>query len=202
MIVRLEGTLLEKSPSHAVIACGGVGYRASISLVTSEQLPAVGERALLHTHLIVRDDGMELVGFATPSERDAFLLLTAIPGVGTRIALSILSTMSIGELQNAILTNNVLQLQRIPGVGRKTAERVALELREKIGAISLASEAGGGDSSILTSEALSAMVVLGYNRSLAEKALRSAVESCRQEGIEPSVEVLVKRALRILHQAG
>ncbi len=197
MIARLEGRLLEKSPSYAIVDCGGVGYRASISLTTSEALPPVGERAILHTHLLVREDGMELVGFATPSERDAFLLLTAIPGIGTRIALGILSALSVAELQHAILANNTLQLQRIPGVGRKTAERLVLELRERIGGIVPVSTTTD-DSSVLLAESLSALLVLGYNRHVAEKALRTALEQCRQEEVPPTVEHLVKRALRII----
>jgi Holliday junction DNA helicase RuvA len=197
MIVRLDGRLVEKSPSHAVIDCAGVGYRASISLNTSEALPPVGERTVLHTHLIVRDDGMELVGFATPSERDAFLMLTAIPGVGTRTALAILSSLSVRELQHAVLANNTVQLQRIPGVGRKTAERLVLELREPI--VRLVPEtASDGDATLQFAEALSALTVLGYNRVVAEKALRTALEQCRQEQIVPNVELLVKRALRIV----
>lgn len=197
MIVRLDGRLVEKSPSHAVIDCAGVGYRASISLNTSEALPPVGERTVLHTHLIVRDDGMELVGFATPSEREAFLMLTAIPGVGTRTALAILSSLSVSDLQHAVLANNTVQLQRIPGVGRKTAERLVLELREPI--VRLVPEtASDGDGTLQFAEALSALTVLGYSRVVAEKALRTALEQCRQEQIVPNVELLVKRALRIV----
>jgi Holliday junction DNA helicase RuvA len=197
MIVRLDGRLVEKSPSHAVIDCAGVGYRASISLNTSEALPPVGERTVLHTHLIVRDDGMELVGFATPSEREAFLMLTAIPGVGTRTALAILSSLSVRELQHAVLANNTVQLQRIPGVGRKTAERLVLELREPIVRL-VPDTASDGDATLQFAEALSALTVLGYSRVVAEKALRTALEQCRQEQIVPNVELLVKRALRIV----
>lgn len=199
MIARLSGTLIEKSPSHIVVDCGGIGFRMSVSLTTSEQLPSVGEHAIVHTHLIVRDDGIELVGFATPSEREMFLLLIAIPGVGTRIALSILSAMSVAELQHAVLANNLVVLQRIPGVGKKTAERLVLELREKIASVSIERE-GVGEFSLLLSEALQAMVVLGYNRAQAEKALRTAFETMRQQGQSPSVETLIKHALRILHQ--
>jgi Holliday junction DNA helicase RuvA len=198
MIVRLEGILLEKSPASAVVDCNGVGYFANISLTTSEQLPHVGQRAVLHTHLIVRDDAMELVGFATPAERDVFLLLVGIPGVGMRTALSILSAMSVSQLQEAIVANNLPVLQRIPGVGRKTAERLVLELREKIGAIAPARD---GEVLPVLNEALRAMVVLGYNRNHAEKALRTAFDQCRAEGITPSVEQLVKLALRLVHNA-
>lgn len=200
MIARLAGTLLEKSHSHAVIECGGIGFRASISLMTSEELPPAGHHAVLHTHLLVRDDGIELVGFSSPNERDVFLLLIAIPGIGTRTALNVLSAMTLGELQQAILANNLVQLQRIPGVGRKTAERLVLELREKIGGIPVPQSAAGEHGAVL-GEALSAMVVLGYNRGQAEKALRSALEHIQQENIEPTVETLLKRALRIIHQS-
>lgn len=198
MIVRLEGVLLEKSPSSAVVSCSGVGYHANISLTTFEQLPQVGERAVLHTHLIVRDDGWELVGFATPRERDAYLLLVGIPGVGMRIALNILSAMSVSQLQEAIIANNLAVLQRIPGVGRKTAERLVLELREKIAGVAPAHE---GQVLPVLDEALRAMVVLGYNRQQAEKALRAALDQCRVEGKTPSIEHLVKQALRLVHNA-
>lgn len=200
MIVRLAGILLEKSHAHAVIECGGVGYRASISLMTSEELPPAGHHAVLHTHLLVREDGIELVGFSSTSERDAFLLLIAIPGIGTRTALNVLSAMSLGELQHAILANNLVHLQRIPGIGRKTAERLVLELREKIGGISVPQPAAAEHGAVLT-EAISAMVVLGYNRGQAEKALRSALEQIQEENIEPNMETLLKRALRIIHQS-
>ncbi|GIV54397.1 MAG: Holliday junction ATP-dependent DNA helicase RuvA [Candidatus Kapaibacterium sp.] len=201
MIARLEGRILEKSPSHVIIDCGGVGYRVHISLTTSEALPPVGHQTLLHTHLIVREDSMELVGFATQSERDAFLLLTAIPGVGMRIALGILSAMSVTELQHAVLANNTVQLQRIPGVGRKTAERLVLELRERIAAIAPAPSLDGNIASLL-GESLSALLVLGYNRQVAEKALRTAFEQCQDDGEHPNVEQLVKRALRIVAGQG
>jgi Holliday junction DNA helicase RuvA len=196
MIVRLEGILREKSPSYVVIECNGVGYGVSISLTTMESLPSIGERAVLHTHLIVRQDAMELVGFATPSEREAFLLLVGIPGVGVRTALSILSALSVAQLQEAVIANNLVLLQRIPGIGRKTAERLILELREKIGGI-----VSGQDGHVLPilDEALRAMVVLGYHRQHAEKALRVAFDEYRAEGLSPSVELLVKRALRHVH---
>jgi len=196
MIVRLEGILREKSPSYVVVECNGVGYGVSISLTTMESLPSIGERAVLHTHLIVRQDAMELVGFATPSEREAFLLLVGIPGVGVRTALSILSALSVAQLQEAIIANNLVLLQRIPGIGRKTAERLILELREKIGGI-----VSGQDGHVLPilDEALRAMVVLGYHRQHAEKALRVALDEYRAEGLSPCVELLVKRALRHVH---
>lgn len=199
MIVRLEGRLVEKAPAYAVVDCGGVGYRVSISVTTMDALPNVGEHAVLHTHLIVREDGMELVGFATPSERDAFLMLIGIPGVGVRTALSILSALSVVELQQAVLTNNTALLQQIPGVGRKTAERLVLELREKIGSIAVAAPAGDGAPSALLSEALSALLVLGYNHQRAESSLRQAFDQLRTEGAQITIEQLVKRALRLIH---
>ncbi|MCX7930316.1 MAG: Holliday junction branch migration protein RuvA [Chlorobi bacterium] len=197
MIARLDGIVLEKSPSHVVVECNGIGFRISIPVSTSEVLPAIGQRTALHTHLLVREDAFELVGFATVGERDAFQLLITIPGVGVRTALGILSAMSVGQLQQAVLSNNIAQLQRIPGVGRKTAERLVLELRERIGAVEVKHSAVE-EASLLLTEALSAMIVLGYNRQQAEKAIRVAFDDCRRDGIEPSLEVLVKRALRII----
>lgn len=199
MIARLDGILIEKTPAAAIIDCNGVGYRVSISVTTFDVLPENGSRIVLHTSLLVRDDALELVGFATQSERDAFHLLVATPGIGTRTALAILSALSVAELQRAVLSGNTAILQRIPGVGRKTAERLIIELREKVASIDTGAPSIDGRYAQVVSEALSALVVLGYNRQHAEKALRTALEQIQEESSSPTIELLVKRALRLLH---
>lgn len=180
-----------------VIDCGGVGYAVSVPLSTADQLPRVGENVTVHTILHVREDAMQLFGFLTTAERSAFTLLTSITGIGGRTALGILSASSISDLRRAVTQGNLVALQRLPGVGKKTAERMVVELREKI--LSIESEAGApqvesitGDSTI--EEALGALVSLGYSRGAAEKAVRAVI------AVDPtaatSSESLIRKALR------
>lgn len=196
MIEHLSGTLIDKNPTKAIISAAGVGYATLISLSTFELLPNVGEAASLFTHLAVREDALTLYGFATVAERDAFLLLTSVTGVGARIAIGVLSGTGIDALKEQIARADAGSLVRLPGVGRKLAERMILELRDKIGAIDSGATSYTTQTFGVREEALTALVVLGYNRASAEKAIRAALKT--KGDVEESVEVLIKEALRQL----
>ncbi|MBL7987902.1 MAG: Holliday junction branch migration protein RuvA [Chlorobi bacterium] len=198
MIEYLSGTLLEKTPTKAVILAGGVGYGALISLATFERLPAVGQNASLHTYLAVREDAMTLYGFAETMEREMFLLLTGVNGIGPKIAIGILSSAGTDTLRENIARGNAAALTALPGVGKKTAERMALELRDKISALGGESGnafgAAAGSVPEIRAEALAALVALGYGRPVAERAIRSALKEGPQ--VERNVETLLKAALK------
>jgi Holliday junction DNA helicase RuvA len=194
MIASVSGTVQARRPDHVVIDCGGVGYRLSVSSKTLEQVPAAGRTASLLAHLILKDDGMHLFGFATEAERELFLRLISVSGVGPKMALAALSGSSTGELRRAIATGDAKRFQVVPGIGRKTAERVIVELRDAI-----ASELDGerrstpssGDSP--RSLAREGLVGLGYDAAEAEKMLEGAAEAL---GGDAAPEALIQAALR------
>lgn len=195
MIAQLTGTVAHKQGMEVVIDCHGVGYAVSIPLSTADTVPAIGERVTLFTILAVREDAMQLYGFASTSEREAFTLLTSIQGIGGRTALGILSSTSIADLRKAVATGNVMALQRLPGIGKKTAERLIIELREKI--INVVPESGNSLTASATpavDDAVSALQALGFARAAAEKAVKSAIT------VDPasadSSEKLIRLALR------
>src|SRR5947208_1028055 len=130
MIASVSGSVQARRPDHVVIDCGGVGYRLSVSSKTLEQVPAAGQAATLLAHLILKDDGINLYGFATEAERDLFLRLISVSGIGPKMALTALSGSSVGELRSAIAAGDAKRFQVVPGIGKKTAERVIVELRE------------------------------------------------------------------------
>jgi len=132
MISRLRGILVEKTATEAVVDCNGVGYSAFISLATYDRLPATGEEVELKTLLIPRDDALILYGFHNDIERDAFKMLISISGVGAKTAIAVLSSLSVEELQGYIVSGNSIALQKLQGIGKKTAERIILELKDKI----------------------------------------------------------------------
>jgi Holliday junction DNA helicase RuvA len=134
MIALLSGEVAVRRADHVVLSCGGVGYRLAVSAETLRQVPAAGRPATLHTHLIVRDDALLLYGFASEAERDLFHLLVGVQGVGPKVALAVLSGGSPRELLAAVAAGDTARLQAVPGVGRRTAERIVVELREKVGA--------------------------------------------------------------------
>jgi Holliday junction DNA helicase RuvA len=144
MIASLRGTVLIRRPENVVIECSGVGYRVAVSAHTLLQIPAEGAEATLHSHLIVRDDAMQLYGFASEDERDLFLMLIGVQGVGPKMALAVLSGGTTGELLNAIAAGDAARFQAVPGIGKRTAERVIVELREKVG------ERGQGEGIVVT----------------------------------------------------
>ncbi len=132
MIASVSGTVIARSPGQVVIEAAGVGYRLAVSSETLSGAPGVGEPAMLHTHLVLRDDGMHLYGFATETERELFLMLIGVQGVGPKVALAVLSGGRPRELLNAIAAGDAARFQAVPGIGKRTAERVIVELREKV----------------------------------------------------------------------
>ena len=196
MISQLRGTIIRKDPTELILDVNGVGYQVIIPLSTYEQLGQSDGVVTILTHMHVREDLMQLYGFATEAERELFRLLISVSGIGPKMAQGILSGLSPSELKNAIVSNNLVALTSISGVGRKTAERIILELRHKLGKIETSEPAVVPTSSQLKvrSEALVALMSLGYQRSSAEKALRTVLSEA--SGMELSVEELIKRALR------
>jgi Holliday junction DNA helicase RuvA len=198
MISRLTGQLIAKSPGEVVLDVQGVGFTLNIPLSTFEQLGKVGSRATLHTHLHLREDAIQLFGFATEDERDIFRILLSVNGIGPKMAQGILSGISTTELKNHIVAGNPAGLTSVPGIGRKTAERLIVELRDSLGRFdSTESHEGTGDKrTSIRNEALLALTSLGYSRTSAEKAIRSALQESKDA--EASVEALVKHSLRFV----
>lgn len=197
MIEYLSGILIEKTPVKAVLLCSGVGYGVLISLATYEQLPEIEQEASLFTYLAVREDALTLFGFAEVSERDMFILLTSVNGVGPKTALGVLSGMGAGQLREHIASGNAAALTALPGIGKKSAERIALELRDKIdatGSTPAAVQSDGLGKAVVRGDALSALVELGYGRAAAERAIRGALKGGPE--VESSIEALIKAALR------
>jgi Holliday junction DNA helicase RuvA len=177
MIALVSGEVAVRRADHVVVACGGVGYRLNVSAETLRHVPRVGEGASLHTHLIVRDDALLLYGFATEEERDLFLLLIGVQSVGPKMALAVLSGGPPRELLGAVAAGDTARLQAVPGIGKRTAERIVVELREKVGVPDPSDEAivitrtGEDDPRALAREGL---VGLGFSPQEAEALLRSA----------------------------
>lgn len=176
MIASVRGKVLERRPDHVVIECSGVGYRLAISAETLRSIPASGKQATVHAHLVAREDSLSLYGFATEEERDLFLSLTSVSGIGPKVAIAILSGGSPRELLRAIAAGDAKRFQAAPGVGKRTAERLIVELREKVaGELSEEVAASGsvddGDQRILAREGL---VSLGYELAEAERLLDGA----------------------------
>jgi holliday junction DNA helicase RuvA len=197
MIASLTGVLKSKNPTEILIDVNGVGYSVTIPLSTFEKLGDVESNVTLLTHLHIREDAMQLFGFATPDERFFFKLLITVNGIGPKIAQGILSGITVTDLKQHIAHENIPALTAIPGVGRKTAERLIIELRDKIGKVDLSSTGTfgtQGDEGDLRQEALLALTSLGYNRPIAEKALRQVLAETKGETL--SLQDLIKRALR------
>ena len=169
MIGRLSGTILEKQPPLVLLDVQGVAYEVDVPMSTFYQLPATGTKVTLHTHLLVREDAHLLYGFATESERVAFRQLLKISGIGARTALSVLSGLTVDELYKAVAVEDVARLIKIPGIGRKTAERLLLELRDKLDAGLATISAARPQSS--RGDALHALIALGYSDKEANAAL-------------------------------
>ena len=197
MIASLTGILKYKSPTEILIDVNGIGYTVSIPLSTYEKLGDVGSSISLLTYFHVREDAMQLFGFFSDEERRLFKLLISVSGIGPKIAQSILSGMNVEELKSYLTSGNVIALTAIPGVGKKTAERLILELRDKVGKAIADGEpisALGMASAMMRAEALQALTSLGYNLQIAEKSIRLVLKET--EGSNISLEELVKRALR------
>lgn len=189
MISFLDGILVSKSPTEIIVDVNGVGYAVHIPLSTFEKLDGVNQRVRIFTHLHVREDAMLLFGFVSEAEREIFRLLIGVSGIGPKIAQGVLSGMDASELRQAILSNNIAALTAIQGVGRKTAERIVMELRDKVGRMGEIAPTAGQPG--LRSEALQALLSLGYTRAGAESALNAVLKNSG----ELPVEELVKQAL-------
>jgi len=171
MIALLEGTVAVRRADHVVVSCGGVGYRLAVSAETLRHVPRVGRPATLYTHLIVRDDALLLYGFATEEERDLFLLLIGVQSVGPKMALAVLSGGPPRELLAAITGGDTARLQAAPGIGKRTAERIVVELREKVGEPIVISRGASDDPRMLARDGL---VGLGFSPQEADKLLDGA----------------------------
>lgn len=191
MIGRLSGILLEKNPPQLLVDCNGVGYELGVPMSTFYNLPGLGEKVTLLTHLAVREDAHLLYGFGTVEERNVFKQLIKISGVGARTALSILSGMSVADLAHAITLQEAGRLTKIPGIGKKTAERLLLELKGKLGAD--LGVAGGAMHSDATSDILNALVALGYSDKEAMLALKQVPSGTGvSDGIKLALKALSK----------
>jgi len=204
MIAHLSGTLLSKHATSVILDVGGVGYEVSIPLSTFYDLAEIGSIVQLRIYTHVREDALQLFGFKTARERELFLRIISVSGIGPKLGITLMSGMSADEMIESIRTNNLARLVLIPGIGRKTAERLVIELREKMAA--LATEGADDENRLapagpapisedgVRSDALSALLNLGYQRSAAEKA----IDNVMRETPELSVETVLRSSLRKL----
>ena len=193
MIAHIQGKLVEKSPTEVVIDCNGVGYHINISLYTFSLLPNT-DFVKLYTHLQIKEDAHSLFGFMEKSERELFKLLLSVSGIGASIARTMLSSLDPKQIIQAIASADVVTIQNIKGIGSKTAQRVILDLREKVLKIYDIDEISTSQHNINREESLSALEVLGYMRKNAEKV----VDKISKENPEASVEMIIKQALKNL----
>jgi len=193
MIAHLQGKLVEKTPTQVVIDCGGVGYHVNISLHTYSLLPA-SDFIKLFTHLQIKEDAHTLFGFVEKSEREIFKMLLSVSGIGASIARTMLSSLEPKQIINAIASGDVSTIQSIKGIGSKTAQRVILDLKEKVLKLYDLDEVSMSQNNTNRDEALSALEVLGFVRKTSEKV----VEKIIKEEPEGSVESIIKKALKIL----
>ncbi|NND70109.1 MAG: Holliday junction branch migration protein RuvA [Rhodothermales bacterium] len=194
MITTLKGTLVEKKPTEIVVAVGGVGFQLLITTSTFETLPDVASPISLYTHLHVREESLTLFAFSSEDERSVFRILISVSGVGPKLALAALSSMSPNELRGHVVSRNLGILTKIPGVGKKTAERLVVELRDKLEPVEL-SQSGDTTrgSSTVRMDAVSALQALGLSRSVAEKNVDKVLS--RSDG-SLSIEQVIRHALR------
>jgi Holliday junction DNA helicase RuvA len=181
MIAHLRGTLLVKHPNQAIVEAHGVGYDVVISVPTFSELPAAGAEVALHVHTHVREDALSLYGFLRIAEKHLFEKLLTVSGIGPKLAITILSGMPADEMVGAIRSGDIGRLTRIPGIGKKTAERMVLELRDKLPAPTGTAEVSLAAASPVEEDVLSALVNLGYQRAAAEKALQVATRGGKGE---------------------
>ncbi len=194
MIAHLRGTLLAKHPNQAIVETHGVGYDVAISVPTFTGMPAEGAEVALHIHTHVREDALSLYGFLRLAEKQLFERLLTVSGIGPKLAITILSGMPADEMIEAIRGGDLARLTRIPGIGKKTAERMVLELRDKLPAPQGASETSTAPASPVEEDVISALINLGYQRAAADKALLAA----RGNKSPQSFEVLFREALGAL----
>ena len=190
MIGRLRGSLLELGESVAVIDVGGVGYEVEVTTGAAASLAAAAHEVDLHTHFIAREDGQSLYGFANAAERDLFRSVIKIPGIGPKLALALLSTVSPEQFAAAVTSGNVAAITRVPGIGKKTASRLVVELRDRVDAIAVAAATSGGNEAV--QEAVLALVALGYRDGTAAQVIGEVAAA----HADASVQDLIKEALK------
>ena len=192
MIGRLSGVLLEKNPPQLLLDVAGVAYEVDVPMSTFYNLPATGERITLYTHLVVREDAHLLYGFGTEGERSAFRQLMKVNGIGAKIGLSVLSGLSVAELAQTITLQETGRLTKIPGIGKKTAERLLLELKDKLGA-NLTQGAGVNRAAPPSSDILNALISLGYSDKEAVTAVKKLPDGVAvADGIRQALKLLAK----------
>ncbi len=191
MIGRLQGLLADKNPPQVLVDCNGVGYEVDVPMSTFYNLPGLGEKVVLLTHLVVREDAQLLYGFASAGEREAFRQLIKISGVGPRTALSVLSGMSVADIAQAVTAQDAGRLVKVPGIGKKTAERLLLELKGKFGADLSGGAMGAGSDA--QADILQALVALGYSDKEAAASLKALPKDVGvSEGIKLALKALNK----------
>lgn len=200
MFSYLYGKLVHKNPTNIVLDVNGVGYQLNISLNTFEKLPEVESELRIYTILIPREDSIQLYGFFDEDEKQMFEQLLSISGIGPKVAQSILSGINPDELRNYIIQGNSVALTNIPGVGKKTAERMILELKDKLTKISPPEKIISKDKEEIRMQAYQALITLGYQKQLAEKAIRSALNEINSNNEELNIENLIKKALKELNK--
>jgi holliday junction DNA helicase RuvA len=194
MIAHLRGKLLAKHPNQAIVETSGVGYDVTISIPTYSDLPGVGGEVGLHIHTHVREDAIALYGFLRPSEKTLFEKLITVSGIGPKLAITILSGMAADEMVSAIRGNDIARLTRIPGIGKKTAERMVLELRDKLTVEKAGEITAAPTMSPIEEDVLSALINLGYQRVAAEKAMAVVLKN----GKTGPFDALFREALAVL----
>ena len=200
MITFLEGVLVEALPTHVVVSVHGVGYHVAIPLSSYDKLPAVGQQFKILTHLQVREDAHILYGFCSAAERDLFRLLVAnVSGIGPRTALDVLSGTSVTSFKSAVVAGDIASLSRVKGIGKKTAERIVVELKDKVGVAAAWEAASAGHAptpqEAQINDAVLALIALGYKQVDAHKAVKTALE---KGGAAQNVEDVVRAALKLL----
>jgi Holliday junction DNA helicase RuvA len=200
MIAQIRGQLIQKSPGSIIVEANGIGYQLFVSLTTFYDLPEFQQNVVLHTYTHVREDLLQLYGFSTPLEKELFQILIGVSGIGPKLAINILSGISPAELVHSLSSRDMARLLSIPGVGRKTAERLLLDLQEKV--ITIQSRSGSPRTEArfsvgMADDIISALVNLGYKKSQAEKA----VESVLQQTPEITLEKALRESLRVLATA-
>ncbi|TAG77638.1 MAG: Holliday junction branch migration protein RuvA [Betaproteobacteria bacterium] len=194
MIGRLTGTLVAKNPPQITLDVGGVGYELDVPMSTFYSLPATGQKLQLVTHYVVREDAHLLFGFATEEERAAFRQLIKVTGIGPKVGLAVLSGLTVAELNQAVVMQDVKRLTRVPGIGNKTAERLLLELRGKVVAVGMsgaANAAGGVNASSPANDVINALLALGYSD-------KEAAAACRDLAIDLPINDAIRAALKVL----
>ncbi|MDP3069544.1 MAG: Holliday junction branch migration protein RuvA [Opitutaceae bacterium] len=199
MITSIQGTLTATTPLHAIIELGGFGYEVHVPVTTAEKLPSPGATVKLHTLVIYREDAQTLYGFASAAERDFFrLMIEHVSGVGPKGALGIMSRLSVSSLENAIRAGDIALLAKTPGIGKKTAERLVVELKAKVGGDTSTTTLGGGENPSTEAtpsahrDAVSALIALGYKAADADTAVR---RSALALGAKATAETLIKKSL-------